>query len=286
MMRIDPVERHLLLESIFMRYGYDFRQYAEASMNRRIEAILIRFQIPDVLDLIKKILHNRIFFHQILPSFTITTTEFFRDPSFFFNLRTKVFPVLRTHPSLNIWIAGTSTGEEVYSLAVLLKEEKIYDRTTLYATDINIDALNRAKEGIFELSAIQGFTKNYLASGGINSPSDYYTADYNLAIMDPALRENIVFSEHNLATDSVFATMNLILCRNVLIYFSKDLQDRVLNLFVQSLDHRGFLGIGSKESVRFSPCATYLQDLDHGKYLNIFQRKAETDYTHSSRGGV
>lgn len=271
--KFSAIDRHLLLEGIFLKYGYDFRQYAEASLNRRIDSILSRFHIDDPLDLLKKILNDRNFFYQLLPSFTITTSEFFRDPKFFENIRTKVIPLLRTYPFLNIWIAGCSTGEEVYSMAILLKEENLYDRSTIFATDINSEAIRKAKEGIFELPAVQVFTKNYVAAGGKHSPSDYYTADYGLARFNPQLRENVVFSEHNLVTDSTFAAMHLILCRNVLIYFSRDLQNRVLNLFSDSLTHRGFLGIGTKESVRFSPSSQNLAPLLDGDSYNLFQRK-------------
>jgi chemotaxis protein methyltransferase CheR len=255
MNQIDPIERHLFLEGIFLRYGYDFRQYSEVSMNRRLGNLLQRLDKPDLMTLLNEVLKSKEVFDQILPNMTIGTTEFFRDPVFFRDLRDLVFPILQTYPTLKIWSAGCSSGEEVYSLAIALKEEGLLDRSLIFATDLNPAQLKKAKEGIFVADSIPTFNKNYVTAGGKCSPSDYYTSQYGLVRFDPGLRENILFSEHNLVTDSVFGEMHLILCRNVLIYFDRPLQDRVFQLFLESLIYKGFLAVGSKETVRFSNVA-------------------------------
>lgn len=273
-MTFDAVERHLFLEGIFLRYGYDFRQYSEASLNRRLETLMRRTESPDLLAVLKKILHDKDFFDHVLPIMTVTTTECFRDPAFFRALREKVVPVLKTHPTPNIWIAGCSSGEELYSIAILLKEEGLLGRTRIYATDVNTDALKTARNGIYDQSVMQTFTRNYVEAGGRAHPSEYYTADFGYARFDPALRENVVFSQHNLATDEVFAEFQLILCRNVLIYFNQELQTRVFKLFSRSLDHRGFLGLGSKETLRFSAVRNSFENFDEGQ--KIYQKKRMT----------
>ncbi len=273
---IDPIEKHLLLEGIFLRYGYDFRGYAGASLERRLGALLRHSGCSDVMALLTLILRDKEAFWRLLPHFTVTTTEFFRDPSFFLALKREVFPVLRTYSSLRVWVAGCSTGEELFSLLVLLKEEGLLTKTTVYATDINPAVLERAKEGIFDMPAVQTFTRRYLAAGGAGNPSDHYSAHYGKARFDPALLHNVVFSLHNLATDHVFAEMHLILCRNVFIYFSRPLQDRAFQLFQDSLVHRGFLGIGSKESMLSSPTQGVFQELGNGE--NIFQKKPALDF--------
>lgn len=252
MIEIDAVERHLFLEGIFLRYGYDFRQYAEASLNRRLAALMQRYDKQSLLDLMQVVLSSSEVFREILPTLTIGTTEFFRDPLFFKSLKDKVFPVLATYPSLNIWIAGCSTGEEIISLAILLRESDLLRRTTIYATDINPLAIKKAQECIYDLHAMRSFSRNYTLAGGQETPTNYFTVEYGLARFDKTLRENVVFSEHNLVTDSTFCEAQLILCRNVLIYFSRELQNRAFGLFTRSLAPRCFLGIGSKESLRFS----------------------------------
>lgn len=266
-MKIDPVERHLFLEGIFLRYGYDFRQYAETSLNRRLTALQDRFRTDSLLEILKRMLDSNEVFRETLPVLTINTTEFFRDPTFFRMLRETVLPMLKTYPRIQIWTAGCSTGEELLSLAMILREEGLYDRSTIYATDINPIVLKRAKEAIYDHSSIQLFNKNYAASGGSLSPSEYYTADYGLVRFAPDLLENVVFSEHNLATDAVFVEAHLIICRNVLIYFTRELQNRALNVFSQSLVYKGFLGLGSKESLRFSTAAPYFDPVDIGQRL-------------------
>ncbi len=270
---LDPVERHLFLEGIFMRYGYDFRQYAEASLDRRLASLLAQNNMTSLVELLKHVLESTDAFREILPSLTINTTEFFRDPTFFRALRETVFPILKTYPRIVVWAAGCSTGEEVLSLTIALKEENLLNRATIHATDINPRVLKKAKEGIYDISLISSFNKNYVSAGGVNSPSEYYTAEYGLARFNPKLLENIVFSEHNLVTDAPFIEAHLILCRNVLIYFNRELQERAFNLFARSLVFRGFLGIGSKESIRFSNSSGLFDTVDLNQ--NIYSLKAQ-----------
>ena len=274
MKTIDPVERHLYLEGLLLRYGYDFRQYAEASLNRRLDNLMSRFQTDSLLDLLKMAVGSQEAFRKILPILTINTTEFFRDPPFFRSLREEVFPVLKTYPKITIWSAGCSSGEELISLAIALDEEGLLPRTTIHGTDISPDMIRIAKEGIYDASHIQLFNKNYVMAGGTKSPSEYYTTGYGLVRFDKRLLENIVVSEHNLVSDSVFLEAHLILCRNVLIYFTKDLQDRAFDLFARSLVFKGFLGIGSKESLRLSKIANYFTSVN--SVQKIYSLKART----------
>lgn len=249
------IELHLLVDAIFLKYHYDFRGYAGASLKRRLTAAMARFGSATLSQLQDRVLHDPTFFPTLLDYLTVQVSEMFRDPPYFLALREKVVPLLRTYPSLKIWIAGCSTGEEAWSLAILLREEGLLDRTLIYATDINPRALEQAEAGVYAIDRIAGFTANHRRSGAKTSLSDYYTAAYDRAVFDRSLREQIVFSDHSLATDSVFAEMQFVSCRNVLIYFTRDLQDRALGLFREALCHRGFLGIGSKESLQFSTAA-------------------------------
>lgn len=267
MIRIDPIERHLFLEGIVMKYGYDFREYAEASLNRRLVNLLSRFRTESLLDILKSAVQDPAVFQQILPALTINTTEFFRDPHFFKALRSEVFPILKTYPKLSIWVAGCSTGEEVLSLSIALKEEGLLSRSTIHATDINPSVIKTAKEGIYPAASIQLFNRNYTQAGGTQSPSEYYATEYGLVRFHRDLFQNVVFSEHNLATDSVFTEAHLILCRNVLIYFTRELQNRAFDLFARSLVFKGFLGIGTKESIRFSSSAPYFLPLGLGEKI-------------------
>lgn len=276
-MTVKNVQRHLLLEGIFLKYGFDFRKYTEASVTRRIDVILAKHNIPTEADLLARLLNDEEFFKKIMPLFTVNTSEMFRDPTFFRSLREQVIPVLRTYPNLNIWIAGCSTGEEVYSLQILLHEEGLLERSTIYATDINPVALKKAQDGVYDLEGIRVFTKNYVEAGGLMSPSDYYNVHYNRARMIPELRERVVFSEHNMATGEGFVEAHLILCRNVLIYFNRELQERVFKLFHDSLASRAFLGLGSKESIRFSACAEKFDELD--KENKIYQKARSNSRT-------
>ena len=245
----------LLVDAIYRRYNHDFRDYSPASLRRRVLFALTQFDVPTVTALQERVLQSPDAFLRLLQFLTIPVSEMFRDPGYFKALREHVAPVLRTYPSIKVWIAGCSTGEEVYSMAILLREEGLLDKSILYATDINPQSLDRAQRGIFALDAVKTYTANYQQSGGLRSLSDYYTAAYDGARFERSLREKITFADHSLATDSVFAETHLVSCRNVLIYFNKRLQDRALGLFHGSLCRRGFLGLGSKESLDFSSYA-------------------------------
>lgn len=245
-----------------MRYGYDFRQYSEASFNRRLTSILGEKRDRTLLSVLEEILSDSEKFQRLLPKLTVNTTEPFRDPQFFRSLRENVVPTLKTYPLLNVWSAGCSTGEELYSLAILFKEEGLYDRTTFFATDISQEALSRAKLGIYSPEVIQMFTRNYTEGGGKAVPSEYYTAEYGRVCFNSSLRENVVFSDHNLAVDDVFSEMNLVVCRNVLIYFNRSLQNKVFELFDRSIADKGFLALGSRESLRFSTISGRYEDVD------------------------
>jgi chemotaxis protein methyltransferase CheR len=250
--RIQDIELELLIEAIYHRYHYDFRGYAVASLKRRIGTAMIQLGCQTLSQLQDRVLHEPDAFPTLLDFLTVPVSELFRDPRYFRSLRENVVPLLRTYPSLKIWVAGCSTGEEAYSLAILLREEGLLERTLIYATDINPHTLQKAEAGVYEIERLASFTENHRLSGASRSLSDYYTAAYGKAVLDRSLRQNIVFSDHSLATDSVFAEVQLVSCRNVLIYFNRDLQDRALGLFREALCRKGFLGIGSKESVRFS----------------------------------
>ncbi|KYG63248.1 chemotaxis protein CheR [Bdellovibrio bacteriovorus] len=266
----DALARKLLLQGIYEKYGYDFTGYNESSFTRRIEGLLTKYGLPDELELMARILRDPRFFAELVPQLTVSTTELFRDPSFFLSFREKVVPMLKTYPALNFWIAGCSTGEEVYSLAILLQEEGLYERSLIYATDINHNSLKTASEGIYSVESMRAFAKNYTAAGGKESPSEYYTADYNLARFRSSLRDHVVFSDHNLATDESFLEHNVIFCRNVMIYFNRELQGRVFDLFYNSLSDRGFLGLGSKETLRFSQHNESFDEIDAGQ--RIYQK--------------
>lgn len=259
--RNTDIEIRLLIEAIYLKYSYDFRDYSGASIKRRILHALGQFDCRTVSALQERVLHDPSMFMELLQYLTIPVSEMFRDPSHFLALRKEVVPLLRTWPSLKVWIAGCSTGEEVYSMAILLREEGLLERSILYATDINPYSLERAKQGIYALQNMQAYEQNYRLAGGQRDFSEYYTAAYGNAIMDSSLRENVTFADHSLATDSVFSETQLVSCRNVMIYFNKDLQDRALGLFHESLCYRGFLVLGSKESVDFSAYADRFEPL-------------------------
>ncbi|MBD1553800.1 protein-glutamate O-methyltransferase CheR [Pseudomonas typographi] len=246
------IEIRLLIEAIYLKYSYDFRDYSGASIKRRIQHALHQFDCRTVSALQERVLYEPAMFMQLLQYLTIPVSEMFRDPEHFLALRREVVPLLKTYPSLKVWVAGCSTGEEVYSMAIMLHEEGLLDRTMIYATDINPTSLERAKQGIYSLENIRAYTRNYQLAGGQSAFSDYYTAGYEHAIMDSRLRRNVTFADHSLATDSVFSETQLVSCRNVLIYFNRKLQDRAFGLFHDSLSHRGFLMLGSKETLDFS----------------------------------
>ncbi len=245
------LEVRLLIEAVFLRYHYDFRDYAVTSLRRRMRHAMARFGCTRVSDLQHRLLHEPDLFAKALQYFTVQVSEMFRDPGYFLALREQVLPVLKTYPSIKLWIAGCSTGEEVWSLAILLAEEGLLDRSLIYATDINPEALKMAEAGSFHLDRIAQFSRNYQAAGGRRSLSDYYTSAYEGVVFDRQLKKRVVFADHSLATDSVFSEVHLVSCRNVLIYFNRELQDRAVGLFHEALVHRGFLGLGSKESLQF-----------------------------------
>src|SRR5688572_8700037 len=230
-MAIAELEVRLLLEAIFDRYHYDFRSYAMASLKRRLSQACDSLGVATVSGLQERVLHEPESFSMLLQYLTVQVSDMFRDPDFFLALRKKVLPLLATWPSIKIWCAGCSTGEEAYSLAILLQEEGLLDRTIVYATDINAQSLRSAATGVYALDRLREFSENHRRSGGINSLSDYYHASGDAAIMDPALRRKITFSDHSLATDNVFSEMHLVTCRNVLIYFDHALRERALKLF-------------------------------------------------------
>jgi chemotaxis protein methyltransferase CheR len=259
--RTADIEQRLLIDAIYHRYHYDFRGYAQASLKRRLNTALLQFQCQTLSQLQDRVLHEPAVFPALLEYLTVQVSDMFRDPSYFLSLRNEVVPLLRTYPSLKVWVAGCSAGEEVYSLAILLQEEGLLERTLIYATDINPHALHAAEAGVFDVARVASFTENHARSGARSSLSDYYSAHYGRAVFDKSLKEHMVFSDHSLATDSVFAEMHLVSCRNVLIYFERELQDRALGLFRDALCHRGFLGLGSKESLRFSGQADAFDDL-------------------------
>jgi chemotaxis protein methyltransferase CheR len=269
--RLFDIELRLLIDAIYLKYHFDFRSYAGASLKRRLTSAMDRFGCETLSQLQDKVLHDPAVFPALLDYLTVQVSEMFRDPDYFRALREEVVPLLRTYPSLKIWVAGCSAGEEVYSLAILLREEKLLDRTLIYATDINPHALQRAEAGVYDLDRIALFTTNHQKSGARSSLSDYYTAAYGRAVFDKTLREHIVFSDHSLATDSVFAEVHLVSCRNVLIYFDRALQDRALGLFHDALCRRGFLGLGAKESLRFSAQAGAFDDFVREE--RIYQKK-------------
>nr|WP_255632197.1 protein-glutamate O-methyltransferase CheR [Xenophilus sp. Marseille-Q4582] len=246
------MELRLLMEAIYLRYNHDFRDYTGASQKRRVAHALAQMDFRSISALQEQVLRDPDVFARLLQFLTVPVSEMFRDPSYFVALREHVLPVLQTYPSIKVWVAGCSTGEEVYSLAILLREEGLLERALIYATDINPQSLEKARQGIFSAEAVRGYTANYQRAGGRRAFSDYYTAAYGSARFDPSLRANVIFADHSLATDSVFAETQLVSCRNVLIYFNRRLQDRALGLFLDSLCHRGFLGLGSKESIDFS----------------------------------
>lgn len=260
---IEEIEINILLEAIVQRYGYDFRNYTVDSIVRRVALFRQQKGFSSISEMIPQVLHNPVFFQELQQTLSVTVTEMFRDPFVYRSIRENIIPLLRTYPSLRIWVAGCATGEEAYSLAILLKEEGLLDKTTIFATDINNEALRLGKEGIYTLDNIRRFTANYQNAGGRYSFSSYYHADYGAATIDQTLKNKITFAKHNLATDSVFGDMHLIMCRNVLIYFDRTLQNRVLQLFENSLVYGGYLCLGTKEILRFSTVANYFDTADN-----------------------
>ncbi|WP_066740241.1 protein-glutamate O-methyltransferase CheR [Cupriavidus sp. D384] len=253
------IELELLLEAIFRKYQHDFRRYSRASLRRRLEQALRDLGLVTLSQLQDRMLRDAVLFGRLLQYLTVQVSEMFRDPSYYRAIREHVVPVLQTYPSVNVWVAGCSSGEELWSLAILFEEEGLASRTVFYATDINPEALAAARAGVYDAGRLRGFGDNYLAAGGRASLSDYYHAAYGKAKFNGQLIRQSVFADHSLATDSVFQEAQLISCRNVLIYFDRPLQDRAIGLFRDALARRGFLGLGSKESLHFS---AHVQDFE------------------------
>ena len=267
----SELEISSLLEAFYHKYGYDFRQYSKAHIRRRIMSRMGLAGLNDVAQIQSKVLNDLTFASELLQDLSITVTEMFRDHEFYKSIRENVIPVLKTYPFIKIWHAGCATGQEDYSMAILLKEEGLYDRTTIYATDFNQQALDRAKEGIFSNVMMEEYTVSYQLSGGTASFSDYFTSNYDRGIINQSLRKNIVWANHNLVTDSVFAEMHMILCRNVLIYFDVNLQNKVQKLLYESLIPGGILGLGLKESLRYTDFSEKYTELD--KRLRLFKKR-------------
>jgi chemotaxis protein methyltransferase CheR len=258
-------ELQLLLEGIYRRYQHDFRHYAIASLRRRVSQAMHHFECDTVSQLQDRVLHEPAVFAQMLQFLTVQVSEMFRDPAYFRLLRSEIVPVLSTYPSVKIWIAGCSTGEEVWSIAIMLEEEGLLERVLIYATDINPEALKAAKAGVYATDRIPQFSQNYVAAGGKGSLSDYYHAAYDRAIFDSRLNQRTLFADHSLATDSVFSEVHFVSCRNVLIYFDRALQDRALGLFSEALVRHGYLGLGSKESLHFSAHRSLFTEVSGGQ---------------------
>lgn len=266
-LKTDDIELRLLLEGIALRYGYDFRGYSLASVKRRLGQAREHFGCATFSELQNRVLHDAGLMEPLLGFLTVQVSEMFRDPGYFRALREKVIPHLRTFPSIKVWVAGCSAGEELYSLAILFREEGLEKRTLYYATDINPEALKKAEAGVYPMEFIPLFTENHRKAGGKSSLSDYYTAAYGAAKFDRSLRRQAVFSDHSLVSDAVFAEVQLVSCRNVLIYFDRPLQDRALGLFKDSLVRNGFLGLGAKESLRFSDQAAAFEEFVRGERI-------------------
>jgi chemotaxis protein methyltransferase CheR len=259
---IDNKEYSELLESIHVQYGYDFTDYAESSIKRRIVHFMDNKGVPTFDKLENLLLRDESVFEEFVQGLSITVTEMFRDPSFYRSVRERVLKRLATYPVLKIWLAGCATGEEAYSIAILLKEEGLLDRSIIYATDINQKSLQVAKKGVYPLEALKTYATNYFNSGGKNTFSDYYTEKYSFALLDKSLSQNILFSPHNLAADKSFNEFQLVICRNVLLYFNRRLQDKAVSLFYDSLCPFGFLGLGDKESLLFSSVKERFEEID------------------------
>lgn len=268
--KVEDIEIRLLLEALYHRYHYDFRNYAMASIRRRLRQAREQLGYPTISALQESVLHDADILPVLLRYLTVQVSEMFRDPSYFQAIREKVIPHLRTYPSLKVWIAGCSSGEELYSFVILFREEGLEERTIFYATDINPEALAQAESGIYDLERVRLFTENHRRAGGKTSLSDYYHSGYNRCVFDKSLRRQVVFSDHSLVTDQVFGEMQFVSCRNVMIYFDRDLQDRAIGLFKDALPRNSFLGLGAKETLRFSAHADGFRDFVREE--KIYQR--------------
>jgi len=264
---LERLEVELLLEAIHRRYGFDFREYAKASLKRRLWRRIAAERLTSISGLQEKVLHDPACMERLLLDLSINVTAMFRDPTFYAAFRVKAVPILRTYPFSRIWVAGCSTGEEVYSLAIVLHEEGVYDRARIYATDINEAVIEQARMGVFPLEKMQEYTQNYIRSGGTRAFSEYYSAAYDGAQFDRTLIRNVVFAQHNLVSDRSFNEFNAIVCRNVMIYFDRSLQDKVHELFHESLATYGVLGLGHKETINFTRYAESYEELDASERL-------------------
>jgi len=269
---LQDIEIRLLLEALYLRYQHDFRGYAGASLRRRLALGLQQLGFESLAALQHAVLREPALLTRLLQVLTVQVSEMFRDPQHFRRLREVVVPALRTYPSLKVWVAGCGHGEEVWSLAILLHEEGLLDRTIVYATDIHPQALHAAEAGVFPLERVAGYSRNYLEAGGLGSLSDYYTSGYDGVIFDRALKRQIVFADHSLATDAVFSEVHLVSCRNVLIYFDRGLQDRAVGLFREALVRHGFLGLGTRETVQFGAHASAFETLSGPSELRWYRR--------------
>src|SRR5438477_1183306 len=265
----EELEVDLLLQAVWRHYGYDFRDYARGSIVRRVRFFMQEESLRTVSSVQDLVLHDAFALRRFLRALSVNVTAMFRDPAFYRALREVVVPVLRTYPILRIWHAGCSSGEEVYSVAILLREEGLYERCQLYATDINEAVLRQARKGEVPRAAMRENTRNYIEAGGRQGFARWYAAREDRAVLDPELRRNVVFAQHNLATDGSFNEFNLIVCRNVLIYFNRRLQERVHRLLYGSLVQFGFLGLGGKETVRFTPHEAQYQELPERLYRKV-----------------
>ena len=262
---VSPLERleiELLLEGVYRHYGYDFRQYAFSSLRRRLRKRLDAEGLETYSQLQDRVLHDATAMEGLLRDMSVNVTGMFRDPTFFLAFRQKVVPLLRTYPFVRIWHAGCASGEEVYATAIMLEEEGLYERSRIYATDLNVHVLDRAKAGIFPLARMREYTASYQQAGGLRSFSEYYTANYDAALFDSRLRRNVLFAQHNLATDTSFSEFNVIFCRNVLIYFDRRLKERALSLFASSFAPSGILCLGRRESLRFTSAENEYEEID------------------------
>jgi chemotaxis protein methyltransferase CheR len=264
---LETLEIDLVLEGIYQQYGYDFRDYARGSIKRRLWRRVYAEGLESISGLQERVLHDQDAMNRLLKDLSINVTSMFRDPDFFIAIRRKVVPMLRTFPFIRIWNAGCSTGEETYSLAILLSEEGLADRTKIYATDINETVLDLAKQGVFPLDKMRDYTENYIAGGGKTAFSEYYVADELGARFDDSLRENVIFAQHNLVSDRSFNEFQMIICRNVMIYFDRSLQERVHDLFYSSLGMSGVLALGRKESIKFTRNASAYEEIDSNEKL-------------------
>ncbi|CAN5526675.1 protein-glutamate O-methyltransferase CheR [soil metagenome] len=264
---LENLEIDLLLEGIYQQYGFDFRDYARGSIKRRLWRRVYAEGLESISGLQERVLHDQDTMNRLLEDLSINVTSMFRDPEFYKAIRQKIVPLLRTYPFIRIWNAGCSTGEETYSLAILLREEGLFDKTKIYATDINETVLDLAKRGIFPLDKMRDYTENYIAAGGRTAFSEYYTANGSGARFNESLTENITFAQHNLASDRSFNEFQMILCRNVMIYFDRSLQERVHSLFYSSLGMSGVLALGRKESIKFTRHASAYEEIDLNEKL-------------------